>query len=109
MPTPHRVWRFNFHVIVFEELSVKIPDPVIEGSEVKLSCSAPCGLEDDATVIWRKNGEELPGEQTSNIDLVIENIRTEDEGYYSCALQHGTHSSEAVELNVKCKQKKQPL
>ncbi|XP_076141000.1 sialoadhesin-like [Alosa pseudoharengus] len=82
-------------------LTVWVPETVVEGNEVKLNCRTTCRLKEKPTVIWRKNGEELPGEQTGNSELLLQRVSTEDEGEYSCALKgHEGHPSTPVKLNV---------
>ncbi|KAG5278038.1 hypothetical protein AALO_G00094510 [Alosa alosa] len=84
-----------------KELSVGVPDPVIEGSVVKLICNNICSSIYEPTVIWRKNGQDLPVKQTNNNELILQSVSTEHEGNYSCALkQHEDHPSKPVELNV---------
>ncbi|XP_076118341.1 B-cell receptor CD22-like [Alosa pseudoharengus] len=95
--------RHGLHLTV-TELSVWIPKPVTEGSDVTMSCNHSCGLEDNPRVIWRKNGEELPFKQGNNIDLIRVNVSTGEEGGYACALKgFEEHSSTSVKLDVMCK------
>lgn len=83
------------------ELSVEIAGPVMEGQDVKLSCKISCDLEDNLAVIWRKNDQYL---QTGKNELVLQSIRKENEGGYSCALKdHDSHPSKPVALSVMCK------
>ena len=87
-----------------QDLTAKIPGPVLEGREVTLTCKTTCSNEETPHVIWRKNGQELPGEQTTNNQLKLMNVSSDDEGNYSCALKgHGEHPSKPVKLNVMCK------
>ena len=87
-----------------QDLTVRIPVPVLEGHEVTLTCMTTCSNEETPHVIWRKNGQELPGEQTTNHQLKLMNVSSDDEGNYSCALKdHGEHPSKPVKLNVMCK------
>ncbi|XP_041959447.1 B-cell receptor CD22-like [Alosa sapidissima] len=83
------------------DLTVLVPETVVEGNEVKLSCTIRCRMEDEPLVVWRKNGEELPGKQTDNYELLLQRVSTEDDGDYSCALKgHEGHPSTPVKLNV---------
>ena len=87
----------------FPDLSVWIPSPVTEGSEVKLSCRHTCSSPSKPTVMWKKNGEELPGKQTDNSELLLQGVSMEDEGHYSCVLKgYEAHPSTPVKLNVMC-------
>lgn len=89
--------------IFFLGLYVVIPRPVMEGSEVKMYCNYSCRVNDNLTVIWRKNGENFPINDLIN-DLILVNVNTEDGGYYSCALRgFEGHSSPPVKLDVMCK------
>src|SRR4029434_9603682 len=84
-----------------QDLTVRIPKPVLEGNEVTMSCTATCSNEDTPHVIWRKDGQELPGEKTTNTQLKLMDVSPDDEGNYSCALKdHGEHPSKPVKLNV---------
>ncbi|XP_076118355.1 sialic acid-binding Ig-like lectin 14 [Alosa pseudoharengus] len=83
------------------DLTVSIPTPVMKGGDVRLSCNNGCGLNSNPTVIWRKNGEDLPGKQTDNSELLLQRVSTEDEGNYSCALKgHEGHPSKPRKLNA---------
>lgn len=69
---------------------------------MKLSCKNLCDLDDNPEVVWRKNDQYIFSKQTSQ--LVLLNIRMEDEGNYSCVLKdHDSHPSQPVALNVMCK------
>ncbi|XP_041960975.1 B-cell receptor CD22-like isoform X1 [Alosa sapidissima] len=83
------------------ELSVEVSGSVVEGGEARLRCRRSCGFDDNnPTVTWRKNGQDVL-RQTNNSDLVLQNIRIDDEGDYSCALKgREKHPSKAVALRV---------
>ncbi|XP_041959448.1 B-cell receptor CD22-like [Alosa sapidissima] len=89
-----------FLKLTVTELAVQVRKPVVEGGEVKLSCTTTnviCSLKGD-NVIWRKNGQILPNKQTK---LLLKPVRAEHEGEYSCALKgHEGHPSTPVKLNV---------
>lgn len=75
---------------------------MIEGKEVKLSCQIPCGLKPNK-IMWKNKGEILPDTQITNNELIIRNIRIEDDNSYSCEVKdHRYRPSSAVELNVLC-------
>ncbi|KAL2086199.1 hypothetical protein ACEWY4_017258 [Coilia grayii] len=91
----------NDCTLTLTEVFVEIPDPVMEGSDVNLSCRSHCGRRGNSGVIWGRNGEHLPAGPTS--DLVLLKVSTEDEGNYSCALKgHEEHPSKPSKLNVMC-------
>ncbi|XP_048104895.1 junctional adhesion molecule A-like [Alosa alosa] len=90
-----------------------IPQPGIEGHDVKLSCRSTCNVM-GSTVIWRKNEQQSPrkqkygNEQQSprkqkyGNELELLGVSIEDEGYYSCALKGNKKqtASTPVKLNV---------
>ncbi|XP_041959451.1 B-cell receptor CD22-like [Alosa sapidissima] len=83
------------------ELSVWIPRPVVEGSEVKMRCNNSCSPAQKPTVIWRKNGVDVSGQQTKHDQLILGRVSVEDEGNYSCALKgFEGHPSKPVKLNT---------
>ncbi|XP_076118422.1 sialic acid-binding Ig-like lectin 12 isoform X2 [Alosa pseudoharengus] len=95
-------WQSCFHVTLsVTELTVRGSDPVLEGREVKLSCTMTCRLDGNPTVIWKKNGEYLPGKQTNSAELLFTSVSTGDDGDYACALKGlEGHSSKPVRLHV---------
>ncbi|XP_062395582.1 B-cell receptor CD22-like [Sardina pilchardus] len=88
--------------LLVTDLSVEGAGPVVEGEEARLRCKHSCGFDDNnPTVTWTKNGQGVLTRQTDNSDLVLQNIRIEDEGYYSCALTDDErHPSKEVMLRV---------
>lgn len=83
---------------------------VLETQGVKLTCNFTCKPSDNATVIWRKNGKDLTTDQTTNNELMFQNVSTDDKGNYSCALKgHEGHPSKPVNLNVMCEFKTKSL
>ncbi|XP_048104470.1 uncharacterized protein LOC125297935 isoform X2 [Alosa alosa] len=81
------------------DLTVTPPQPVIEGHAVNLSCMSSCSEMDKHKVIWRKNGQDLPGKQKYRIQ--IQNVSIENEGLYSCALKgYKETATTPVKLNV---------
>ncbi|XP_048104194.1 B-cell receptor CD22-like [Alosa alosa] len=83
------------------ELSVGIPEPVMEDNDVTLSCNNICSSKDIPSVIWKKNGQDLHVKQKHHNELIFQSVSTGDEGNYSCALKHNEdHPSKPVELNV---------
>ncbi|XP_076140916.1 B-cell receptor CD22-like [Alosa pseudoharengus] len=82
-----------------KELSVGIPETVMEDTDVTLSCNNICSSKDIPSVIWKKNGLDLPVKHHNK--LILQSVSTEHEGNYSCALKrHEDHPSRPVELNV---------
>ncbi|XP_062388251.1 B-cell receptor CD22-like [Sardina pilchardus] len=83
------------------DLSVWILGPVLAGNEVEVSCNNSCELEDNATVLWKKNGQDVSGDQTTYGRLLLTNVSTEADGDYSCALMgFDGHPSATVDLKV---------
>ncbi|XP_041961113.1 B-cell receptor CD22-like [Alosa sapidissima] len=74
---------------------------VIEGGQVQLNCSTTCRPNGNHIVIWRKNGQDVPTEQTANSELKLLNVSVDDGGNYSCALKdHTGLPSTPVEITV---------
>ncbi|KAL2086194.1 hypothetical protein ACEWY4_017253 [Coilia grayii] len=85
-----------------KELSVGIPEPVIEGNNVTLSCNNICSSMDKSKVMWKKNNQTVPAELTTNGSLVITKVSTNDEGSYTCSIDDATINvpSKPVQLHV---------
>ncbi|XP_041959440.1 Fc receptor-like protein 4 [Alosa sapidissima] len=95
-----RKGQFEINLTV-TDLTVTLPQPVIEGHAVNLSCMSSCSEMDKHKVIWRKNGQDLPGKQKYRKQLEIQNVSIEDEGLYSCALKgYKETATTPVKLNV---------
>ncbi|XP_042573222.1 carcinoembryonic antigen-related cell adhesion molecule 5-like [Cyprinus carpio] len=83
------------------DLQVESPERVTEGDSVRLTCKSSCALTDRATFIWyRKNSQPLTERRDRNNQLLLQSVRREDAGRYSCALQEHTYISPAVQLSV---------
>lgn len=55
------------------------------------------------SVLWKRDGKNLPGKQINSNELIFPNIKIEDEGNYSCALEdQRDHPSPPVKLKVMC-------
>ncbi|XP_026787684.1 sialoadhesin isoform X2 [Pangasianodon hypophthalmus] len=78
-------------------LRVEIPDRVVEGDEVTLTCKTTCSLTDTPTFTWYKNGMNL---SSSSNPLRLPSVSQEDAGDYRCAVQGQTYRSPAVILDV---------
>uniref|UniRef100_A0A8C1HYQ3 Ig-like domain-containing protein n=1 Tax=Cyprinus carpio carpio TaxID=630221 RepID=A0A8C1HYQ3_CYPCA len=82
------------------DLQVESPERVTEGQNVSLTCKSSCALSDRATFIWYRNSQPLTERRDRNNQLLLQSVRREDAGRYSCALQEHTYISPAVQLNV---------
>ncbi|XDV16292.1 hypothetical protein PO909_016074 [Leuciscus waleckii] len=84
------------------DLQVESPERVTEGDSVNLRCKSSCALTDRATFIWYRNSQPLTERRDRNNELLLQSVRREDSGRYSCAVDGHTHISPAVQLNVMC-------
>ncbi|XP_056128113.1 carcinoembryonic antigen-related cell adhesion molecule 5-like [Rhinichthys klamathensis goyatoka] len=82
------------------DLQVESPERVTEGDSVSLTCKSSCALTDRATFIWYRNSQPLTERRDRNNELLLQSVRREDSGRYSCAVDGHTHVSPAVQLNV---------
>ncbi|XP_059411035.1 B-cell receptor CD22-like [Carassius carassius] len=82
------------------DLQVESPETVTEGDSVRPTCKSSCALTDRATFIWYRNSQPLTERRDRNNQLLLQSVRREDAGRYSCALQEHTYISPAVQLNV---------
>uniref|UniRef100_A0A8C2ID82 B-cell receptor CD22 n=1 Tax=Cyprinus carpio TaxID=7962 RepID=A0A8C2ID82_CYPCA len=82
------------------DLQVESPETVTEGQNVSLTCKSSCALTDRATFIWYRNSQPLTERRDRNNQLLLQSVRREDAGRYSCALHGHTYISPAVQLNV---------
>ncbi|XP_051560157.1 B-cell receptor CD22-like isoform X4 [Myxocyprinus asiaticus] len=80
------------------DLHVESPESVTEGDTVSLTCKSTCNLTDRATFIWLKNTQSLT---ERNNKLLLQSVRREDAGRYSCAVHGHKLTSPHVYLNVK--------
>ncbi|XP_077055070.1 B-cell receptor CD22-like [Siphateles boraxobius] len=81
------------------DLQVESPERVTEGDSVNLTCKSSCALTDRATFIWYRNSQTLTESKFSN-KLILNPVRREDSGRYSCAVDGHTQISPDVQLNV---------
>ncbi|XP_073698607.1 B-cell receptor CD22-like [Garra rufa] len=84
------------------DLQVESPERVTEGDSVRLTCKSSCTLTDRATFIWYRNSQPLTERRDTNNQLLLQSVRREDAGRYSCAL-HGhnyTYTSPSADLSV---------
>ncbi|XP_067260311.1 B-cell receptor CD22-like [Chanodichthys erythropterus] len=82
------------------DLQVESPERVTEGDSVRLTCKSSCTLTDRATFIWYRNSHPLTERRDRNNELLLQSVRREDAGRYSCAVHGHNHISPAVQLNV---------
>uniref|UniRef100_UPI0037E8431B low affinity immunoglobulin gamma Fc region receptor II-like n=1 Tax=Semicossyphus pulcher TaxID=241346 RepID=UPI0037E8431B len=73
--------------VVVTDLRVKItPSAVVtEGQNVTLTCSTSCPLTDDTNYTWYLNRRPLTPPEYQNKHLVIDKVRIQHAGNYSCA------------------------
>ncbi|XP_072513042.1 sialoadhesin-like [Salminus brasiliensis] len=80
------------------DLQVEVPERVIEGGEVTLTCKTTCTLTVRPTVTWYRNGTPL----SSRTDqLHLQSVSREDAGRYHCAVEDQELHSPEVTLNVR--------
>ncbi|XP_036413154.1 uncharacterized protein LOC118797964 [Colossoma macropomum] len=80
------------------DLQVEVPERVIEGDKVTLTCRTTCSLTVRPTFTWYRNGHRL---SSSTDQLHLQPVSRGDAGRYRCAVL-GQNSPE-VTLNVRCK------
>ncbi|XP_072514113.1 B-cell receptor CD22-like [Salminus brasiliensis] len=81
-------------------LQVEVPERVIEGGEVTLTCKPSLTLTNRPTFTWYRNGALLP---SSTDQLHLQSVSREDAGRYHCAVEGQELHSPEVTLNVRCK------
>uniref|UniRef100_A0A672MDJ6 B-cell receptor CD22 n=1 Tax=Sinocyclocheilus grahami TaxID=75366 RepID=A0A672MDJ6_SINGR len=82
------------------DLQVEAPERVTEGHNVSLTCNSSCTLTDRATFIWYRNSQPLTERRDGNNQLLLQSVRREDAGRYSCALHGHSYISPAARLSV---------
>ncbi|XP_065130598.1 B-cell receptor CD22-like [Paramisgurnus dabryanus] len=73
---------------------------VTEGHSVTLTCKSRCSLTDRSTFIWFKYTQSLSERTDRNNQLILQSVRREDAGNYSCAVQGHKLTSPHQYLNV---------
>ncbi|XP_073716120.1 B-cell receptor CD22-like [Misgurnus anguillicaudatus] len=75
-------------------------DSVTERHSVTLTCKSRCNLTDRSTFIWFKNTQSLSERTDRNNQLILQSVRREEAGNYSCAVQGNNLTSPHRYLNV---------
>ncbi len=88
--------------VLCSDLQVESPERVTEGDSVRLTCKSSCALTDRATFIWYRNSQPLTERRDRNNQLLLQSVRREDAGRYSCAVHGHTYISPAAQLTVTC-------
>ncbi|XP_051742265.1 B-cell receptor CD22-like isoform X2 [Ctenopharyngodon idella] len=87
-------------ILSVTDLHVESPERVTEGDSVRLTCKSSCTLTYRATFIWYRNSQPLTERRDRNNELLLQSVRREDAGRYSCAVPEDNYISPAVYLNV---------
>ncbi|KAL7845352.1 hypothetical protein AOLI_G00235440 [Acnodon oligacanthus] len=80
------------------DLQVEVPERVIEGGDVTLTCKTTCRLTVRPTFTWYRNGRRL---SSSTDQLRLQPVSGEDAGRYHCAVLGQNLRSPEVPLNVR--------
>ncbi|XP_065150151.2 B-cell receptor CD22-like [Paramisgurnus dabryanus] len=75
-------------------------EKVMKGHSVTLTCKSRCSLTDRSTFIWFKNTQLLSERSARNNQLILQSVRREDSGNYSCAVQGHKLTSPHQYINV---------
>ncbi|XP_077057555.1 Fc receptor-like protein 1 [Siphateles boraxobius] len=86
--------------VLCSDLQVESPERVTEGDSVSLTCKSSCALTDRETFIWYRNSLKILTKSKFSNKLILNPVRREDSGRYSCAVDGHTHISPAVQINV---------
>ncbi|KAL6481944.1 hypothetical protein MHYP_G00100240 [Metynnis hypsauchen] len=80
------------------DLQVEVPERVIEGDNVTLTCKTTCRLTVRPTITWYRNGRPL---SSSTDQLHLQPVNRKDAGRYHCAVWNQNLHSPEVTLNVR--------
>ncbi|KAL7852246.1 hypothetical protein SRHO_G00180310 [Serrasalmus rhombeus] len=80
------------------DLQVEVPERVMEGDKVTLTCKTTCSLTVRPTFTWYRNGHPL---SSSTDQLHLQPVSREDAGRYHCAVLGQDLRSPEVTLNVR--------
>uniref|UniRef100_A0A8C2C8A4 B-cell receptor CD22 n=1 Tax=Cyprinus carpio TaxID=7962 RepID=A0A8C2C8A4_CYPCA len=83
------------------DLQVESPERVTEGDSVRLTCKSSCALTDRATYVWYRNSQPLTERRDRNNQLLLQSVRREDAGRYSCAVKERNLKSPDVQFPSK--------
>ncbi|XP_036412979.1 B-cell receptor CD22-like isoform X2 [Colossoma macropomum] len=78
------------------DLQVEVPERVIEGDNITLTCKTTCRLTVTPTFTWYRNGHGL---SSSTDQLHLQPVSREDAGRYRCAVLY--QNSPEVTLNIR--------
>ncbi|XP_063066287.1 B-cell receptor CD22-like [Engraulis encrasicolus] len=81
-------------------LAVQTSGPAVEGRDVKLSCVSDCALRPNSRIMWEKDGHAMPDAHKYNENLVLYNIRSGNEGAYTCIVE-GQENHRSSPLGIK--------
>ncbi|XP_039469231.1 carcinoembryonic antigen-related cell adhesion molecule 1-like [Oreochromis aureus] len=83
--------------LIVTELRVKMSRSAVvtEGQRVTLTCSTSCPLTDNTNYIWYLNSRPLTPRENQNKHLILDPVRGEDAGSYSCAVKTNKDISSA--------------
>ncbi|XP_066511496.1 sialoadhesin-like [Hoplias malabaricus] len=79
-------------------LQVEVPERVIEGDKVTLTCKTSCSLTNSPTFTWYKNGHII---STGTQQLQLQSVSREDKSRYHCGVMGQVPQSPEVTLNVR--------
>ncbi|KAL6481947.1 hypothetical protein MHYP_G00100270 [Metynnis hypsauchen] len=85
-------------LIFISDLQVEVPERVIEGDNVTLTCKTTCSLTVSPTFTWYRNGHPLT---SSTNKLHLQPVSREDAGSYDCAVWSQNLLSRKVTLHVR--------
>ncbi|XP_049325944.1 B-cell receptor CD22-like [Astyanax mexicanus] len=80
------------------DLQVEVPERVMEGDKVTLTCKTTCSLTDSSSFTWYRNGAAL---SSRTEQLYLQSVSREDAGRYSCAVLDQKLHSPVVTLNIR--------
>ncbi|KAL6481941.1 hypothetical protein MHYP_G00100210 [Metynnis hypsauchen] len=85
-------------LIFISDLQVEVPERVIEGDKVTLTCKTTCRLTVRPTFTWYRNGHRL---SSSTDQLHLQPVSRKDAGRYHCAVLGQNLRSPETTLNVR--------
>ncbi|KAL6481933.1 hypothetical protein MHYP_G00100130 [Metynnis hypsauchen] len=88
-------------LIFISDLQLEVPERVIEGDNVTLTCKTTCSLTVRPTFTWYRNGHQIKFESNITDQLHLQPVSREDAGRYHCAVLGLNLRSPEVTLNVR--------